>query len=105
MYRDNEDFRKQVAETKGFCLSHFCVLCEGADAYLNGKIREDFYAMVLPLMEENWDRMYEDIAWFIEKYDYKNKDADWKTSRDAIQRTMQKIRGGDPSLPPHVLKK
>lgn len=105
MYRDSEDFRRQVAESKGFCLSHFRILCEGADAYLNGKIREDFYTMVLPLMEENWDRMYEDISWFIEKYDYKNKDADWKTSKDAIQRTMQKIRGGDPSLPPHVLKK
>ena len=31
-----------------------------------------------------------DVAWFIEKYDYKNKDADWKNSKDAIQRGMQK---------------
>ena len=38
-------------------------------------------------------------------YDYKNKDADWKNSKDAIQRGMQKLRGSDPSLPPHVLKK
>ena len=38
-------------------------------------------------------------------YDYKNKDANWKDSKDAIQRGMQKLRGSDPSLPPHVLKK
>ncbi len=105
MYRDNEDFRKQVANTKGFCLSHFKVVCQGADQYLTGKIREDFYDCVLSLMSENFDRVYEDISWFIEKYDYKNKDADWKDSKDAIQRTMQKLRGSDPSLPPHVIKK
>ena len=29
----------------------------------------------------------------------------WKDSKDAIQRSMQKLRGSDPSLPPHVLKK
>lgn len=105
MYRDNEDFRRQVAKTKGFCLSHFKVVCEGADQYLNGKMREEFYDCILPLMAENFDRVYEDVAWFIEKYDYKNHDADWKNSKDAIQRTMQKLRGGDPSLPPHVIKK
>ncbi|MBQ2283668.1 MAG: hypothetical protein II250_05780 [Agathobacter sp.] len=105
MYKKDADFRKQVAETKGFCLSHFGILCEEADATLSGKELEDFYATVLPLMEKNMDRMYEDIAWFIEKYDYKNKDADWKTSRDAIQRGMQKIKGSDPSLPAYQLKK
>ena len=105
MYRDDENLRKQVAASKGFCLSHFKVVCQGADKYLNGKMREEFYNMLLPLEAENLDRVYEDIAWFIEKYDYKNKDADWKNSKDAIQRTMQKLRGGDPSLPPHVIKK
>ena len=33
------------------------------------------------------------------------KDADWKDSKDAIQRGMQKLRGSDPSRPPHMLKK
>ena len=55
-------------------------------------------------MHDNMNRIYEDVAWFIEKYDYKNKDADWKNSKDAIQRGMQKLCGSDPSLPPHVLK-
>jgi hypothetical protein len=66
MYRRSSDFRKQVAETKGFCLSHFKVLCEGADEMLNAKEREDFYRMVLPLMEKNMERIHEDIAWFVE---------------------------------------
>ena len=105
MYKKDADFRKQVAETKGFCLDHFKVLLQGADDMLNEKERKEFYDVVLPMMKENMSRVYEDIAWFIEKYDYKNKDADWKDSKDAIQRGMQKLRGSDPSLPPHVLKK
>ena len=45
------------------------------------------------------------IYWFDKRYDYKNKDASWKDSKDAIQRGMQKLRGSDPSRPPHMLKK
>lgn len=105
MYRDDSDFRKQVSETKGFCISHFKTVCMGADENLNGKMREDFYNMVLPMMSKNLDRVYEDVAWFIEKYDYKNKDADWKDSKDAVQRGMQKLRGSDPSMQPHHLKR
>ena len=105
MYKKHPEFRDQVAATKGFCLDHFKVLCEGADEMLSDKERKDFYDTMLPLMRENVERVYEDVAWFVEKYDYKNRDADWKNSKDAIQRGMQKLRGSDPSLPPHVLKK
>ena len=51
------------------------------------------------LMEENLERIQEDINWFIDKFDYRNKDADWKTSKDAIPRTMQKLVGGYPADP------
>ena len=105
MYKSDEEFRKQIADSKGFCIDHFKVLCEGADEMLSDKERADFYQTMLPLMRENINRVYEDVAWFVEKYDYKNRDADWKNSKDAIQRGMQKLRGSDPSLPPYILKK
>ena len=82
MYEKDPELKEKLKNTKGFCLDHLKVVLEG-----------------------NMNRIYEDVAWFIEKYDYKNKDADWKNSKDAIQRGMQKLRGSDPSLPPHVLKK
>lgn len=105
MYRSDAAFREKIASSKGFCIDHFKVLCEGADFMLSDKERTDFYETMLPLMRENVNRVYEDVAWFVEKYDYKNRDADWKNSKDAIQRGMQKLRGSDPSLPPYVLKK
>ena len=105
MYEKDPEIKEKLKNTKGFCLDHLKVVLEGADTYLKGEKRKEFYDIVLPMMQENIKRIYEDVAWFIEKYDYKNKDADWKNSKDAIQRGMQKLRGSDPSLPPHVLKK
>ena len=105
MYRKDEDIRKTFMKTQGVCLSHFAVLLEGVDSYLKPSEQEDFYQNFLPLMSSNMERIYEDISWFIEKYDYKNKDADWKNSKDAVQRGMQKLKGADPSLPPYQLKR
>ena len=47
------------------------------------------------------NRVQEDVSWFCDKFDYRNKDADWKNSRDAIQRGMEKLRGIRPDIPPH----
>ena len=44
MYNKHPEFREQVAATKGFCLDHFKVLCEGADEMLSEKERKDILA-------------------------------------------------------------
>lgn len=38
-----------------------------------------------------------EVAWFVEKNDYRNKDKDWGNSADSIQRGMQKCAGGYPA--------
>ena len=72
--------------------------------YLNDKEKASFYPALFSLMEQNFARMEEDITWLIDKFDYRNKDADWKNSKDALQRGMQKLRGGYPADPPHKAK-
>ena len=56
-------------------------------------------------MNQNMERLAEDVAWMVEKFDYKNADADWKNSKDAIQRGMQKLKGGYPADPVYKMKK
>ena len=90
---------------RSFCLSHFGDLCQAADTRLSGRDQEDFYAALLPLMEQNMNRLAEDVSWMVEKFDYRNKDADWKNSRDAIQRGMQKLKGGYPADAPYKTSK
>lgn len=105
MYKRDEDFRNRVKNSKGFCLTHFGDLCEGADRKLSDREKEEFYQTMLPLMEENMERLAGDVAWLVEKFDYKNKDADWKNSKDAIQRGMQKLKGGYPADLPYRMPK
>lgn len=105
MYTRDEAFREKIRTGKGFCLPHFGDLIAMADRKLNDKDKAAFYDMVLPLMEENMQRLAEDVAWMVEKFDYKNKDADWKNSRDAIQRGMQKLKGGYPADLPYKMDK
>lgn len=99
MFGKDDEFRQKVKASKGFCLHHFADLCEASETRLNDKEKELFYEMLLPIMEENMARIGEDVSWMVEKFDYRNKDADWKNSKDSIQRGMQKLKGGYPADP------
>ena len=57
------------------------------------------------IMTTDMQRISEDVSWLVEKFDYRNKDADWKSSRDAIQRGMQKLKGGYPADPAYKMSK
>lgn len=105
MYRRDDSFRQNVRDSKGFCLTHFGDICEYAQTHLNDKERNNFFPELFQLMEKNMSRIFDDVAWLIEKFDYKNKEADWKNSKDAIQRAMQKVKGGYPADQPYTQKK
>lgn len=105
MYKKDPEFREKIRNSKGFCLHHFGDLCEAAAVRLNEKEQADFYPMSFELMEKNMQRLYEDVSWLVDKFDYRNKDADWKNSKDAIQRGMQKLKGGYPADGPYKMNK
>lgn len=104
MYVHDADFKKRILESKGFCLTHFGELCEAADARLKEKDLAIFYDDMKKLMTTHMERLHEDVSWMIEKFDYRFKDADWKNSKDAIQRGMQKLKGGYPADGPYKPK-
>ena len=95
------EFRDQVEKSKGFCLHHFAQLLHGAEEKLPNAQREWFYGAVFPLMEENLLRVKGDLDWLVAKYDYRNANADWKNSRDALQRSIQKLQSGYVADPPY----
>ncbi len=95
------EFRERVLASKGFCLKHFSQLLDQAQVYLPNEQREWFYGNLFPLMLDNLERVKADLDWFVAKYDYRNISADWKNSKDALQRTMQKLTGGHPADKPY----
>ena len=105
MYKRDPEFVEKVKNSKGFCLHHFGDLCEAGENKLNDKQKAEFYPAMFELQTKHMDRLQEDVSWLVEKFDYRNKDADWKNSRDAIQRGMQKLKGGYPADPVYQQKK
>lgn len=99
LYERDPEFKEKILNSKGFCLHHFGILCENADKYLKDKEKAEFYPAVFELMEQNLKRIEEELVWFSDKFDYRNRDADWKNSKDALQRGMQKLRSGYPADP------
>lgn len=99
MYKKDSDFRNRILQGKGFCLTHFGDLCEAGEMRLSDKEKKAFYEEMFALMERNMARLQEDVNWLVEKFDYRNREADWKTSKDAVQRGMQKLKGGYPADP------
>ncbi len=93
LYRKDPEFHTLIAEGKGFCLHHFGELMELSESKMNTHEKESFYPMIFSVMERNMKRLEEDLSWFVNKFDYRYKDEDWKNSRDAIPRGMQKLHG------------
>lgn len=97
LIESDEEFYDIMKHSNGFCLPHFAEIMNLAPKKLSGRKLEDFHKDVTSLMAENMNRVQEDLNWFVDKFDYRNHDADWKNSKDAVQRAMQKLSGGYPA--------
>ena len=97
MYKKDDELKNLLKQSKGLCLHHFGDIMEMSEKQLNDRQKDEFYPLLFDVMEKSMERVGEDVAWLVEKFDYRNKDADWKDSKDAIQRGMQKLRSGYPA--------
>lgn len=91
LYEKEEAFQEKFKNSKGFCLEHYGLLYEMAPKYLHGKILEQFTDDLNKVFLDNFKRVQSDVSWFIDKFDYRNTDAPWKNSKDALPRAMTKV--------------
>ena len=91
IWKSDPSFIELVKNCKGFCLPHFAALLDIAPSKLSGKTLQAFYDLVIPLTLENLNRIEDEISWFIDKFDYRNKTASWKNSKDAVPRSIKKL--------------
>lgn len=94
------EFRAKVESSKGLCMRHFAKLLELAKEDLPNGQRDWFYQTLIALTRENLVRVKEDLDHFVSMFDYRSAGKDWKNSRDAVSRAMQKLRGLHPADPP-----
>lgn len=91
LIKTEPDFRDKFFKSKGFCLKHFNEILKYSVKQLNGEELYSFVKKLYNLEAENFKRVDEDLKWFTKKFDYRYKDADWKNSKDAVKRSIEKI--------------
>lgn len=93
LWSHEEDFRRLFNSKKGFCMKHFRQLIESAKKYLGAKDLAVFTNNLLKMQISNLERIQKEVDWFTKKFDYRNSDAPWGNSKDALQRSIQKLAG------------
>ncbi len=90
MWKKDPEFKEKLQKSKGFCTLHYGILYERGAEQLNQQQYDEFRNVLNKIYFDNMERVNSDVSWFIDKHDYRNKEADWKNSKDSIQRAIIK---------------
>lgn len=97
LYKKESDFSNQIKSSKGFCTYHYSLLYNEAPKHLSKDILKQFISDINSVYFSNMERLQDDIAWFINKFDYRYQDEPWKNAKDALPRTITKTHSIIPS--------
>ncbi len=93
LYDKEPEFRKKFQNTKGFCLKHVEDMIDKSGKALSPEKQAQFLIDLFDLEIKELKRINEDIHHFTLMFDYRNAESDWKNSRDAVPRSIEKICG------------
>ena len=92
LWQKDPDFKAKFAASRWVCLPDAARLAKMASK-LPVRERKEFLACLRRGMAENLARLEEELDWFTRKFDYHNLDAPWGESKDALERTANKLGG------------
>jgi hypothetical protein len=93
MWANDEAFKAKFERSKGVCLKHMELLLSMCPKSLKDSQQGPFIAELCAKQKEELERIQADIHKFTLKFDYRNKDMEWGTAKDAPFRTIDKISG------------
>jgi hypothetical protein len=94
LWLKDESFKSLYKNSRGLCANHFIeILGSSAEKIKNSEDYENFKDTTIKLQENNLERLQNELEWFISKFDYRFTNEPWKTSKDALKRTVQKLIG------------
>lgn len=93
MWANDVEFKAKFEASMGVCLLHFKELLTVAEKKLSGAKFNEFLALMAEKENNELKRIQDDIHKFTLKFDYRNKDMEWGTAKDAPVRTIEKLSG------------
>ena len=95
LYFSDKDFRDKFQTGKGFCLPHLKLLLIESKKHHSDSKHTEFSDTIIKMQLENMERIEKEVDWFTKKFDYRNTDAPWGNSRDALIRGIKKMTGAE----------
>ncbi len=92
MYKSMPDFEGKIKEQPCFCLKHLHMLLEAGQSELSKDAYRAFADTLNAVTGKYMQKLSGDIDWFCKKFDYRYKDADWKDSKDAVERAVNLLK-------------
>ena len=92
LWEKDAEFREAFTASKGLCLPDTARLID-LSVSLPGAQRAPFLAALKAGLLNSLNRLEEELSWYTQKFDYRNQDAPWGNSKDALERTANKLRG------------
>lgn len=93
LWKTDASFRRKWEQSKGLCIPHAACVIEMAQGMLSGSKQTEFNKAVIHQLRERLAEDEADLNWFTLKFDYRNHDKPWGNSRDALERTANRLRG------------
>ena len=93
LWKTDTKFKKTWEASKGMCLPHAAAMLRHADKHLNAAQQAEFSQSLLQLVKNNLAEDEKDLEWFTLKFDYRNQAKPWGNSRNALERTINRLRG------------
>lgn len=93
MWKNDENFKKKLYDSKGFCLYHFKDLVDSSQEFLNKNERADFLKIIYKKEKDELAAIREDTHKFTLKFDYRNRDMELGSAVDAPKRAIEKLSG------------
>ena len=93
LWQHEREFSETLGASKGFCLPHLALMLDMAAETLRKDKAAAWLATILPIQEREMSRMAEELWWFTQKFDHKNREKPWGNAKDALPRSIQKLSG------------
>lgn len=93
LWKNDKSFQEAFISSKGLCLPDCELLFEMSPNYLSGHFLILFEETLIRQLRENLSRLEAELDWFTQKFDYRNSDKPWNASKDALERSINKLRG------------
>lgn len=82
-------FREQYLAQDYICLKDYAIIMENVNKKaMDKRTLAQFYEATNKLCKSYMDTLYDDVTHFTTMYDYRNRDGDFKNSKDSIERSV-----------------